>query len=60
MGVKKFRGNFMNKNTELENYKILVVNAGSYSLKFSLVKMPEETIIANGLVGRIGLGLSEW
>ena len=50
----------MNKNTELENYKILVVNAGSYSLKFSLVKMPEETIIANGLVGRIGLGLSEW
>ena len=50
----------MNKNTELENYKILVVNAGSSSLKFSLVKMPEETIIANGLVGRIGLGLSEW
>ena len=40
----------MNKSIELENYKILVVNAGSSSLKFSLVRMPEETIIASGLV----------
>lgn len=50
----------MNKNNELENYKVLVVNAGSSSLKFSLIKMPDEIIIANGLVGRIGTDLSEW
>ncbi len=35
--------------------KILAVNAGSSSLKFQLLKMPEETVIAAGVVERIGL-----
>jgi len=35
--------------------KIMAVNAGSSSLKFQLLKMPEETVIASGLVERIGL-----
>ncbi|MCF7932712.1 MAG: acetate kinase [Acholeplasmataceae bacterium] len=34
--------------------KIIAVNAGSSSLKFQLLKMPEETLIASGLVERIG------
>ncbi|MGM7702329.1 acetate kinase [Pseudalkalibacillus sp. Hm43] len=35
--------------------KVLAINAGSSSLKFQLLKMPEETIITKGLVERIGL-----
>ncbi len=35
--------------------KIMAVNAGSSSLKFQLLKMPEETEIASGVVERIGL-----
>ena len=35
--------------------EIMVVNAGSSSLKFQLLKMPEETMIAGGNVERIGL-----
>ena len=35
--------------------KILAVNAGSSSLKFQLLEMPEELIIASGVVERIGL-----
>ncbi len=34
--------------------KILAVNAGSSSLKFQLLEMPEESVIASGLVERIG------
>lgn len=34
---------------------ILAVNAGSSSLKFQLLKMPEEDVIAKGLIERIGL-----
>ncbi|MFD1851880.1 acetate kinase [Oceanobacillus bengalensis] len=34
---------------------ILAVNAGSSSLKFQLIKMPEENVEAIGLVERIGL-----
>ncbi len=34
--------------------KILAVNAGSSSLKFQVLKMPEETEIASGIVERIG------
>ncbi|ERJ10980.1 acetate/propionate family kinase [Haloplasma contractile] len=34
--------------------KILAVNAGSSSLKFQLLNMPEEDVIASGLVERIG------
>ncbi|WP_332689854.1 acetate kinase [Halalkalibacter lacteus] len=36
--------------------KIIAINAGSSSLKFQLLTMPEETIITKGLVERIGLG----
>lgn len=35
--------------------KILAINSGSSSLKFQLFEMPEETVIAKGLVERIGL-----
>lgn len=34
--------------------KIIAVNAGSSSLKFQLFNMPEETVLTNGLVERIG------
>lgn len=35
--------------------KILAVNAGSSSLKFQLIDMPEEQVLTKGLVERIGL-----
>ncbi len=35
--------------------KIMSINAGSSSLKFQLLDMPEETVITKGLVERIGL-----
>ncbi|WP_347862577.1 acetate kinase [Salimicrobium sp. PL1-032A] len=35
--------------------KILAINAGSSSLKFQLIEMPEETVIAKGVMERIGL-----
>lgn len=35
--------------------KILSVNAGSSSLKFTLFEMPEEQVIANGVFEKIGL-----
>ncbi|MGR9049063.1 acetate kinase [Halobacillus faecis] len=35
--------------------KILAINAGSSSLKFQLIEMPEENVITKGLVERIGL-----
>lgn len=34
---------------------ILAINAGSSSLKFQLIEMPEEKLITKGLVERIGL-----
>lgn len=34
--------------------KVLVINAGSSSLKFQLFKMPKEECLVSGLVGRIG------
>ncbi len=34
---------------------VLAINAGSSSLKFQLIQMPEETVSAKGLVERIGL-----
>jgi len=34
--------------------KILAINAGSSSLKFQLFKMPEEDVLAKGLIERIG------
>ncbi|MFA5006232.1 MAG: acetate kinase [Candidatus Izemoplasmatales bacterium] len=35
--------------------KIMAVNAGSSSLKFQLIGMPEETVITGGIVERIGM-----
>ena len=35
--------------------KVMAVNAGSSSLKFKLFEMPEETVITDGVVERIGL-----
>ncbi|MBI6118245.1 acetate/propionate family kinase [Salegentibacter maritimus] len=34
---------------------ILIINSGSSSLKFQLIQMPEENVLASGLVERIGL-----
>ncbi|GGJ96683.1 acetate kinase [Lentibacillus kapialis] len=34
---------------------VLAINAGSSSLKFQLIRMPEEKVLAKGLVERIGL-----
>ena len=34
---------------------VLAVNAGSSSLKFQLFRMPEESVVAQGIVERIGL-----
>ncbi len=36
-------------------YNILAINAGSSSLKFQLIRMPEEKVLAKGLIERIGL-----
>ncbi|NQX82310.1 MAG: acetate kinase [Flavobacteriaceae bacterium] len=35
--------------------KILVINAGSSSLKYQLIEMPSENVVCTGLVERIGL-----
>ena len=42
--------------------KILVVNAGSSSLKYKLYEMPEEEVICSGIAERIGLkdGFIRW
>ncbi len=34
---------------------VMSVNAGSSSLKFQVYEMPEEKVLAKGLVERIGL-----
>jgi len=38
--------------------KIMAINAGSSSLKFQLLEMPEEIVIVEGIVERIGMGES--
>ena len=40
--------------------KILCVNAGSSSLKFQLVEMPEEKVLINGYVEKIGMPDCFW
>ena len=35
--------------------KILIVNAGSSSLKYQLINMDDESTLAKGLVERIGI-----
>ena len=37
--------------------KILIVNAGSSSLKYQLIDMDNEATLAKGLVERIGMGV---
>ncbi|MBN2221549.1 MAG: hypothetical protein JW708_05020, partial [Vallitaleaceae bacterium] len=36
--------------------KIMSINAGSSSLKYQLLQMPEEVVITKGVIERIGLG----
>lgn len=36
--------------------KILVLNCGSSSIKYQLYEMPEKTLLAKGLVDKVGLG----
>jgi len=43
------------KGSRLKMVKVLAVNAGSSSLKFQLIEMPEEDVIAQGIMERIGL-----
>lgn len=47
---------FMLNKEEHEMGKVLAINAGSSSLKFQLFKMPEEEVLAKGLIERIGVG----
>ena len=40
--------------------KILVVNAGSSSLKFQLFEMPEEKVIISGYIEKVWIKGSFW
>ncbi len=40
--------------------KVLAINAGSSSLKFQLIQMPEEKVITHGAIDRIGLDNSNF
>ena len=44
------------KNQADMNRVILVLNSGSSSLKFQVLRMPGETRICQGMVERIGAG----
>jgi acetate kinase len=46
---------FMNMKEMAILAKIIAINAGSSSLKFQLLQMPEEEVLTKGLVERIGL-----
>ena len=46
------------KNAGSVKMKIIAVNAGSSSLKFQLLNMPQEKVIISGIVERIGIGNS--
>ena len=39
--------------------KILIVNAGSSSLKYQLIDMDDESTLAKGLVEKIGLDMGK-
>ncbi len=43
------------KSGERNMSKTIAINAGSSSLKWQLYEMPEEVVIAKGLIERIGL-----
>jgi acetate kinase len=38
--------------------KILVINAGSSSIKYQLIEMPAQNVLCNGMIDRIGLDTS--
>jgi len=38
--------------------KVLAINAGSSTLKWKLFSLPEQTVIASGMVARLGLSNS--
>ena len=40
--------------------KILAVNAGSSSLKFTLIELPERKVLASGLFEKIGIAGSKY
>ncbi len=42
----------MNKSSDI---KVLVINSGSSSVKFQLINMTDESVLAGGIVERIGL-----
>lgn len=44
----------------INNSKFLVINSGSSSLKFSLYEMPEEKVLINGYIEKIGQIDSFW
>ncbi len=37
------------------SYKIMAINAGSSSLKFQLLEMPQGDMLCQGLIERIGM-----
>ena len=45
----------MLKFSTMKTMKILVINSGSSSIKFQLIGMPSEVVIASGVAERIGL-----
>lgn len=45
----------MKKQKKSDSMKVLILNCGSSSVKYKLVDMPERTILAKGLVDKIGL-----
>lgn len=38
--------------------KIVIINSGSSSIKYQLIEMPEQKVICNGMIDRIGLDTS--
>lgn len=50
-----FFKNLFKKNKETGSMKILVINAGSSSLKYQLIDMADESVIAKGNCERIGI-----
>ena len=45
---------------DIRKKKILCVNAGSSSLKFQMYEMPEEKVLINGYIEKIGLEDCFW
>ncbi len=54
----KITHNFSQKGLKFKKMKVLVINAGSSSLKYKLIDMDNENVMAKGLCERIGLDQS--